>query len=161
MSGRRPSGSVLSRFGEVDGGLEKGEARHRVGFDMPVRRIVSIRPCPEPSPGTMRARQACFLRLRGWPATRSRCSRCPSESPVSVLVDFLPICLVSHFAGRSQRRRENNVTLPEEMELLVLSHTLVSQRPLERPAAALPRVVNRERPAWRVCAEHVAQMAAA
>ena len=27
MFGRRPSGSVLSRFGEVDGGLEKGEAR--------------------------------------------------------------------------------------------------------------------------------------
>ena len=62
-------------------------------FDIPVRRIVPIRPRPESSPGTMRARQACFRRLRGWPATRSRRLRSPSESPVSVLVDFLPICL--------------------------------------------------------------------
>ena len=30
-----------------------------------------IRPCPEPSSSTMRVRQACFRRLRGWPATRS------------------------------------------------------------------------------------------
>ncbi|MCY4206732.1 MAG: hypothetical protein OXD29_02125, partial [Roseovarius sp.] len=36
---------------------------------------------------------ACFRRLRGWPATRSRRSRSPSESPVSVLVDFPPVRL--------------------------------------------------------------------
>ena len=46
----------------------------------------SIRLCPEPSARTMRARQACFWRLRGWPATRSRRPRSPSESPVSRLV---------------------------------------------------------------------------
>ena len=34
--------------------------RHTARFDMPVRRTVSIRPCPEPSSRTMRARQTCF-----------------------------------------------------------------------------------------------------
>ena len=72
---------------------KRSHQRHTVGFDIPVRRIVSTSPCPEPSPGTMRARQACFRRLRGWPATFSRRSRSPSESPVSVLVDFPPVRL--------------------------------------------------------------------
>ncbi|MCY4303357.1 MAG: hypothetical protein OXC62_01005, partial [Aestuariivita sp.] len=54
----------------------------------------------------------------------SRVARSPSDSPVSRRVDFPARPPLSRFPGRSQRRREDNVTLPEEMESLVSSQTL-------------------------------------
>ena len=60
---------------------KRSRQRHTVGFDMPVRRIVSIRPRPESSPGTMRARQACFRRLRGWPGDLFEALALPVRKP--------------------------------------------------------------------------------
>ena len=51
------------------------------------------------------------------PATRSRRTRSP-------FCRFPARPPLSRFACRSQRRRENDITLPKEMELFVLSHTL-------------------------------------
>ena len=56
-----PGGRVASRRRpSTPSSRKRSHQRHTVGFDMPVRRIVSTSPCPEPSARTMRARQACF-----------------------------------------------------------------------------------------------------
>ena len=85
---------------------KRSHQRHTVGFDMPVRRIVSIRPRPEPSASLMRAWRASEEASRDGPLPVRWRLRYPSESPVFTFVDFPPICLLSRFAGRSKRRRD-------------------------------------------------------
>ncbi|MCY3983834.1 MAG: hypothetical protein OXC72_01440 [Roseovarius sp.] len=112
IAGRRPSGSVLSRFGAVDVGLEKGEARAAQGR---LRRSVAD----------------------GGEFDLARESR----------RERLPVREGEH---ADQTSRVPQIQVPP----------LVPERPLERPAAALPRLVDREgRHGER--SEHVAQMVAA
>ena len=59
--------------------------------DMPVLRMVSAGPQPEPGSTMMRARQTCFCMLRGLPMICSRRARSSPDSLISCLVDFLPI----------------------------------------------------------------------
>ena len=90
VSGACPGGDMARSTGAFTLSSARKRSRprrHTVGFDIPVRLHQTV------SPGTMRARQARFRRLRGWPATCSRRPRSPSESPVSRRVDFPPVRL--------------------------------------------------------------------
>ena len=79
----------------------------------------------------------------------SRVARDPFEArAVPIRKPGFPSCRfptrppLSRFAGRSQRRRENDMTLPKEIESLVLSHTLVPYLKLivhGRPRLQTPR----------------------
>ena len=82
-----------------------------------------IRPCPEPSQG----RCPPAKRASGGFADGPRPVQAPAlpvRKPDFHFCRFPAHMPLSRFAGRSLRRREDNVTLSKEMESLVLSHTL-------------------------------------
>ena len=95
-TGFLPGGRVASRRSpSTPSARKRSHQRQTVGFDMPVRRMVSASPQPDPSARTMRARHTCFCRLLGLLTIPSRRSRSPSERSISCRVDFLPIAPVS------------------------------------------------------------------
>ena len=97
---------------------KRSHQRHTVGFDIPVRRMVSTRPQPEPSSRMMPARQTCFCGLRGLHMISSRRSRSPSKSLISCRVDFLPIAL-SPVSLAAPMPQEDSATTRKAMESLV------------------------------------------
>ena len=122
---RRAGGRVASRRRpSTPSARKRSRQRHTARFDIPVRRAVSIKPWPEPSQGRCAPARRASGGSAGGPDP-FKASALPVRQPDLPSCRFPARPPLSRFACRSQRRRESDMTLPKEMESLVLSHTLV------------------------------------
>ena len=98
-----PRRGLPERFGKWNSVFRRSRRRQTAGFDIPVRRVVSDSPQPEPSSRMMAARKTCFARECGPVLILSRRSR-PSAPGTIRALPLLVVGSSPHSKPRGFRR---------------------------------------------------------